>query len=615
MEGRRLLSAEEVAAKIRMEVPYVWKLAREGRIPHLRFGRTLRFREESIAAWLEERERGNGPGDQSRRIRPGMSCQTARTLVRQQGRALMGFLQRFTATFVAATALTVPASASALELQPVGSFQSPTYVTSDPQDPNRIFVVEQAGRVQLVEAGNTTTFLDITSIVRYPPDPGAFDGADALASMAFSPNYATNHLFYVAYTGVDDPGTVEDESGDWHLDEFRANGDTADPASRRGVLTIDYPSNSAHYGGQLQFGPDGYLYASTGDGLDSPGEPAQDLATRLGKILRIDPKGSASGEYTVPTDNPFATTAGCTDGCDEIWSYGLRNPWRFSFDRLTGDLVIGDVGYLDWEEVDFETGPNAGRGDNFGWYCREGAHSGPGETSPVCAERAGTFTAPVFEYPHTDPTPADPTDNAFGCSIIGGYVVRDLALADLYGRYLYSDFCAGLPSSVGELRSLIPGLPTASGDRSEGLSVPFVTSFGEDADCRIYVASWNGPVYRLMEPIGGAGGCPPSPSPPSAGALSLDLKAKKQPLRKKLKFFATATADSTLVARGKAIKETAKELASNQKTKVKVKLNRAKRKQLQKRVDEKGNAKVTVKATATDQSGATATDQIKLKLR
>jgi glucose/arabinose dehydrogenase len=521
----------------------------------------------------------------------------------------MRFVRTLAPILLSAAVLTVPASASALALEHVGNFDNPTYVTSDPQDPNRIFVVEQPGRVQLVEGGSTTTFLDITPIVRYPPDPGAFDGADALASMVFSPNYATNNLFYVAYTGVDDPSTVEDESGDWHLDEFRANGDTADPASRRGVLTIDYPSNSAHYGGQLQFGPDGYLYASAGDGLDSPGESPQNLATRLGKILRIDPKGSAPGEYTVPADNPFASTAGCADGCDEIWSYGLRNPWRFSFDRLTGNLVIGDVGYHDWEEIDFETGPNAGRGDNFGWYCREGAHPGPGETSPVCAERAGTFTEPVVEYPHTDPTPADPTDNAFGCSITGGYVVRDRALADLYGRYLYSDFCTG------ELRSLSLGLPTASGDRSEGLSVPYVTSLGEDADCRIYVASWNGPVYRLTEPVGDAGGCPPSPSPFSAGALSLDLKAKKQRLRKRLTFFATASVDSTLVATGEAIKRRTKELAANQKSEVKVKLERAMREQLQKRLDKKGKAKVKLTATATDQSGGTAIDTIKVRLR
>jgi glucose/arabinose dehydrogenase len=525
----------------------------------------------------------------------------------------MRFLQRFTATFVAATALTVPASASALALEPVGSFQSPTYVTSDPHDPNRVFVVEQAGRVQLVEGGNATTFLDISPIVRYPPDPGAFRDADGLASMAFSPNYATNHLFYVAYSGVDDPSTpAVNEAGDWHLDEFRANGDTADPASRRGVLTIDYPANSSHYGGQLQFGPDGYLYASTGDGVVDGvqrGVPAQNLATRLGKILRIDPKGSAPGEYTVPADNPFASTAGCADGCDEIWSYGLRNPWRFSFDRLTGDLVIGEVGDSSWEEVDFDTGPEPGRGDNFGWYCREGEHPGPGDASQVCVDRAGTFTEPVFEYPHTDPTPADPTDNASGCSVIGGYVVRDRALADLYGRYLYGDFCTG------ELRSLRLGLPTASGDRSEGLSVPYVTSLGEDADCRIYVASRIGPVYRLTEPAGGAAfGCPLPDTVETAGPLTLYLRAEKQALRKKLTFFATASAASTLVARGKAIKETAKELASNQKTKVKVKLKRAKRKQLQKRLDKKGKAKVKVIATATDQSGATATDQIKVKL-
>jgi glucose/arabinose dehydrogenase len=521
----------------------------------------------------------------------------------------MRFLQRFTATFVAATALTVPASASALALEPVGSFQSPTYVTSDPHDPNRVFVVELGGRIQLIKGGSTTTFLDIEPIVLGPPE--VFDYAHGLLSMAFSPDYATNHLFYVAYTGVDDPGTAEVESGYWHLDEFTANGDIADPASRREVLTIKYPANQQeHLGGQLQFGPDGYLYASTGQGGPSHGDAngnSQNLGGLLGKILRIDPAGSANGQYTVPADNPFASTVGCTDGCDEIWSYGLRNPWRFSFDSLTGNLVIGDVGQDSWEEVNFETGPNPGRGDNFGWSCREGAHPGPGQALPVCAGSVGTFTEPVFEYPHVDPTPADPTDNAFGCSILGGYVVRDRALADLYGRYLYTDYCTH------DLRSLALGLPTATGGRSEGLSVPWASSFGEDADCRLYVASFLGPVYRLTEPAGGATvGCP-SPAVDTR-LLTLHLGAKKQPLRKKLKFFATASADSSLVARGKAIKETAKELASNQKNKVMVKLKRVKRKQLQKRLDKNGKAMVKVSATATDQSGATATDQIKVTL-
>jgi hypothetical protein len=525
--------------------------------------------------------------------------------------------------------------------------------------------------------------------------------------MAFSPDYATNHLFYVAYSGVDDPDTEgQDESGDWHIDEFSASGNTADPASRREVLTIEYPFKS-HYGGQLQIGPDGYLYASTGDGgpLGDPDGHAQNLETLFGKILRIDPTGSSPGEYTIPTDNPFTGTASCTDGCDEIWSYGLRNPWRFSFDRLTGAMVIGDVGQDTWEEVDFKTGPNPGRGDNFGWNCREGMHDytgpeapGPGAPSSECPSRVGSFTEPVFEYPHVDQGP---------CSITGGYVVRDRALGDLYGRYLYADFC------VGELRSLNLGLPTASGDRSEGISVPVVTSFGEDADCRIYLASMNGPVYRLTEPAGGTpvgceppdtsidsgpgegsttndntptfqfsstepnpsfecqvdgggfSGCaspnttdplpdgehtfevralnlaakpdptpasrtftvdttppPESTPPPEDGGpgpitdpLTLDLEAKKQKLRKKIKFFATATVASTLVAQGKKIKETTEQLSANQETKVKAKLKRKARNRLEEKLEEKGKAKVKVKGTATNQSGAEASDTVKVKLK
>jgi glucose/arabinose dehydrogenase len=534
-------------------------------------------------------------------------------------------------------ALTVPASASALALEQVGSFNRPTYVTSDPDDPDRMFVVEQAGRIQVTEGGTTTTFLDIDPIVHDLNARGDY----GLFSMAFSPDYATNHRFYVAYSGVDDPDTeAEDESGDWHLDEFSANGETADLTSRREVLTIDFPANPCHYGGQLQFGPDGYLYASTGDGCPQgdPNGNSQNLQTLLGKILRIDPEGSSPGEYTVPADNPFSDNASCTDGCDEIWSFGLRHPWRFSFDRLTGDLVIGDVGFNLWEEVDFETVPNSGKGDNFGWNCREGAHPGPGETSPVCADRIGTFTDPVFEYPHVDPGP---------CSITGGYVVRDRALDELYGRYLYADFC------VGELRSLNLGLPTAGGDRSEGLSIPLITSFGEDADGRIYVASFDGPVYRLTEPIpppapppspedgspppeDGSpppeeGSLPPEDGPPlpeeslpppeeggpglGAGPLTLDLTAKKQELKKKLKFFATASVASTLVARGKKVKETTKQLAANQETKANAKVKRKQRRRLEEKLAERGQAAVKIKGAATDRRGATATDRVKVKLK
>lgn len=392
------------------------------------------------------------------------------------------------AILLTAAGLAAP-NASAVLLEEVGSFERPTYVTSDPHDPNRLFVVEQAGRIQLVEGGNATTFLDIRHLVhelRATGDYGTF-------SIAFSPNFAEDDLFYVTYSGVDDPATdPEDESGDWHLDEFRADGDTAVPASRRPVLTIDFQPTPGgahgHFGGQLQFGPDGHLYASVGDGLPQgdPNGNAQNLGLLFGKILRIDPQGSAPGEYAVPDDNPFTDTPGCTDGCDEIWSYGFRHPWRFAFDRLTGDLVIGDVGMHTWEEVDFDTAPEPAKGANFGWNCREGAHDytgPPGSPSPECPARVGTFTEPVFEYPH------DPA-----CSVTGGYVVRDPALEDLYGRYLYSDFC------VGELRSLELGLPLATGDRSEGLSVPRPTSFGEDAVGRVYVASFDGAVYRLEAP-------------------------------------------------------------------------------------------------------------------
>jgi glucose/arabinose dehydrogenase len=409
---------------------------------------------------------------------------------------LLGLLCTLSA--MSAPVLLSPANASALALQKVGRFDAPTYVTSDPGDPNRLFIVERPGRIRLTEGGSTTTFLDIESIV------SGGDGEQGLFSMAFSPDYATNHHFYVAYSGVDDPSTTGDESGDFHLDEFTSQGDSANPGSRRGVLTIEHSQTPNHYGGQLQFGPDDYLYASTGDGADEGDPPgnAQNLQTLYGKILRIDPEGASGRDYTIPASNPFVGTA----GADEVWSYGLRNPWRFSFDRLTAALTIGDVGGQSWEEVNYEpVSAGGGRGDNFGWDCREGAHDhtgpeapGDGSPSPVCPSRVGTFTEPVFEYQHTD----EPRR----CSIIGGYVVRDLGLGDLYGRYLYMDLC------VGKLRSLNLGLPRASDDRSEGVSVAPVasegdelpddaraTSFGEDADGRIYVASLHGPVYRLTD--------------------------------------------------------------------------------------------------------------------
>ena len=500
---------------------------------------------------------------------------------------------------VGVVGLSAPSSARALALEQIGSFDRPTFVTSDPNDPDRLFVVEQAGRIQLVQENGTSTFLDLSPLVHGLNPFGDY----GMFSMAFSPHYARDHLFYVAYSGVDDPATAGDESGDLHVDEFQASGDTADPTSRRQVLTIGLSPYHFHYGGQLRFGPDGYLYISTGDG-GTPGDSdgnSQNLASLLGKILRIDPRGSAPGEYTVPRDNPFTATAGCTDGCDEIWSYGLRNPWRFSFDRLTGDLAIGDVGDWNWEEVDFDTGRHPGKGDNFGWSCREAEHPGPGYTVPVCTDRLGTFTEPVFEYPH---------ESSGACAITGGYVVRDRSLGDLYGRYLYADFCTG------ELRSVKLGVPTGSADRSEGAFVPRPTSFGEGSDCRIYAATFNGPVYQLTGPAKKATtGCPHQAAPEPRLPLTLRLHAEKQGLSKQLRFFATASADSTLTVLGRGIEKTEGKLAANQRSEVTAVLKRTTRKRLREKLERKGEARIKIEVSVVDQADAVVRHNFEVALR
>ncbi len=318
------------------------------------------------------------------------------------------------------------APASAATLQPVGQFASPVFVTSDPDDAARLFVVERAGTIRLIANGTTTTFLDASTLV-------LSGGEQGLLSMAFSPDYAQTGRFYVYYTSR--------PAGDIQIDEFTAQGDRADLSTRRPILTVPHRDAGNHNGGQLQFGPDGYLYAGTGDG-GGGGDPfhnAQNPESLLGKLLRIDPlRPTAGAPYSVPADNPFVGRA----GADEIWSTGLRNPYRFSFDRQTGALLIGDVGQASREEVDYEPQPNAGRGDNFGWSCREGLTAYTATTDPLCAGASG-FTDPIFDYSHS----------TGGCSITGGYVARDPSLGDLAGRYVYADFCRG------EIRSLVPGAP------------------------------------------------------------------------------------------------------------------------------------------------------------
>jgi hypothetical protein len=350
---------------------------------------------------------------------------------------------------------------SAASLHLVGSFKQPIFLTSDPGNPNELFVVEREGRVVRFENDATSVFADLTELV------SCCESERGLLSIALAPDFDSSGRFYAAYTGTSAAGG---EVGDVHVDAFRHEGTTL---VREPLFSVGHSANANHNGGQLELGPDGNLYVSIGDGGGSgdPFESGQDLTSLLGKILRIEPDPGAK---------------------PEIWSYGLRNPWRFSFDRATGDMAIGDVGQNAREEIDVapspSTGAVGGSGSNYGWNCREGfiAYTNPGAS----CTGAGGFTEPAFDYPHADPGDG----SAHGCAITGGYVVRDPNLGGLYGRYVYADFC------VGEIRSLLlpaGGSGLASDDRSEGLSVASPVSFGEDSCGRLYVIAQAGSVYRL----------------------------------------------------------------------------------------------------------------------
>jgi hypothetical protein len=259
--------------------------------------------------------------------------------------------------------------------------------------------------------------------------------------------------------------------------EFHADpaGAVADKGSAKELLAVDQPFSN-HNGGQLAFGPDGLLYIGLGDGgggddQHGPIGNAQNLDTLLGKILRIDPRPSGGGSFGIPADNPFVGRRGAKPA---IYAWGLRNPWRFSFDRTTGDLAIGDVGQDHVEEIDFRT-KGTGRGVNFGWRAWEGTrHEDP-------SVRVSGDVKPVLQYTH----------DRGGCSVTGGYVIRDSRLRALAGRYVYGDFCAGNLLTA-KLRQ-----SGASGRRALGLHVASLSSFGEDSSGRVYVVSLDGPVYRL----------------------------------------------------------------------------------------------------------------------
>jgi glucose/arabinose dehydrogenase len=353
-------------------------------------------------------------------------------------------------------------------LKQIGNFEQPVYVSGAPGFPKLLFVVEQQGRVAVLNGGKRLSrpFLDLRGAV-------GFDGGErGLLSIAFAPDYRSSGRFYVYYN---------DNAGNIRVDEFKRRSATrAAPGTRRQVIEIPHPVNANHNGGQLQFlGND--LFLGTGDG-GSGGDPpnnAQSKDVLLGKLLRIDPRPAGGQPYSVPSSNPFVGKP----GRDEIYSYGLRNPFRFSFDRVTAKqprIAIGDVGQGQFEELDYTT-VAAADGANFGWDALEGFAPYRDENSGT-ADPGGT-TKPIFAYSHS---------RGGSCSIIGGYVVADRSLRPLYGRYVYADLCEG------QLRSLVPHLKGASGDRRLGLAVASPTSFGEDAAHHLYVTSLEGPVYRLV---------------------------------------------------------------------------------------------------------------------
>jgi glucose/arabinose dehydrogenase len=357
---------------------------------------------------------------------------------------------------------------SGVALKKVGSFDAPVFVTGAPGFPQLLFVVEQPGEIAVLRDGHRLPkpFLDLRGLVSYGGERG-------LLSVAFPPDYARSKRFYVYYT---------DGAGNIRIDEFRRGSAVrARRGTRRKVIVIPHPVNSNHNGGQLQF-LGNLLYLGTGDG-GSGGDPpnnAQNKDLLLGKLLRIDPRPSGGKPYTVPADNPFVGKP----GRDEIYSYGLRNPFRFSFDETAPRqprIAIGDVGQNEFEELDYTT-VAAARGANFGWDAREGLSKYTGENSGT-PDPGGTVK-PILAYSHSR--------GGGSCSIIGGYVVRDPRLESLRGRYVYADLCEG------RLRALTPHLKRASDDHRLGLQVESPSSFGEDDQHRLYVASIEGSVYRLV---------------------------------------------------------------------------------------------------------------------
>ncbi len=357
-------------------------------------------------------------------------------------------------------------TSTGLKLKTVASnLSSPVLLTTPPGDQTRLFVVEQGGTIRVLDRATgsvLSTFLTLTGITS--------GGERGLLGLAFDQNYNTNGRFYVNYTDANGAITIA------RFVVSSTNPNVADPNSQVILVSIPHPTFTNHNGGMLAFGPDGCLYAAVGDGGGSgdPSNNAQNLASRLGKVLRIDPNTGAG--CTSGTINPFVLSVG-----DQlVWSYGLRNPWRFSFDGA--DLYIGDVGQAAREEINVSQGPNAGRGLNYGWRLMEGSVC----FNPTTNCNNGSLALPVLDYPHTN--------NPCAASVTGGYVYRGTAIPVIQGTYFYADFCAGF------VRSFRFNNGSAL-EQTEWplLATSSITSFGQDGLGELYILTRGGTVSRIVQ--------------------------------------------------------------------------------------------------------------------
>ena len=371
-------------------------------------------------------------------------------------------------------------------------YKKPVFITSYPNNAKLLYIVEQAGLIKLINDGKKLSrpFFDINKRVVNPNRPGDERG---LLGFAFHPNHTNNGKFYINYM---------DNDGNTIVSEFSTNSELrANHKSERIILKLKQPYGN-HNGGDIQFGPDGYLYISIGDGgkAGDPLNAGQDLSSLFGKIIRIDIEQEP---YGIPKSNPFF---GQKDKREEIWAWGLRNVWRFSFDKQTGDKYLADVGQNKWEEVNFEPASSKG-GLNYGWRIMEANHCyDPKENCPTEG-----LIKPIIEYPNDANHPAfafriieelsfSETD-VEGCSVTGGYVYRGQKIKSMQGQYIFGDYCSG---NIWTLK-VVNGKAINFKNRTEEINIgggeftTYISSFGQDSDGEIYIIDYNGGIYKLIE--------------------------------------------------------------------------------------------------------------------